>query len=202
MKFKTNYDFAKWDGLNILFFIQYIRCFKNFWGSENVLLQLSLKMIKKWRKLWVQHILWSSKILFCLLIEAYFFSNGHICNVVSMFPSVVKIDVENNNVVLTLSNVVQFTVEKHNVVSTLFNVINFNVDVHNVVSTFIWRCATLRRHINLKTMLNQRWNVCWEHENLKHHNWQLHKWINNVILYRNEKGRKRKEILISKKGIV
>ena len=66
-----------------------------------------------------------------------FFSNGHIRNVVSTLPNVVKIDVENDNVVSTLSNVVQFNVEKHNVVSTLFNVVNFNVDVHNVVSTLI-----------------------------------------------------------------
>ena len=50
----------------------------------------------------------------------YFFSNGHIRNVVSTLPNVVKIDVE-----------------KHNVVSTLFYVVNFNVDKHNVVSTLI-----------------------------------------------------------------
>ena len=61
-----------------------------------------------------------------------FFSNGHIPNVVSTLPNVVKIDVENDNVVSTLSNVVQV-----NVVSTLLSVVNFNVDVHNVVSTLI-----------------------------------------------------------------
>ena len=82
-----------------------------------------------------------------------FFSNGHIRNVVSTLPNVVKIDVENDNVVSTLSNVVELNIEKHNFVSTLFNVVNFNVDVHNVFSTLIWRCATLQRHINLK----QRW---------------------------------------------
>ena len=91
-----------------------------------------------------------------------FFSNGHIRNVVSTLPNVVKIDVENDNVVSTLSNVVQFNVEIHNVVSTLLNVVDFNVDVRNVVSTLIWRCATSRRHINLKATLKQRWNVCWE----------------------------------------
>ena len=64
-----------------------------------------------------------------------FFSNGHIRNVVTTLPNVVKIDVENDNVVSTLPNVVQFNVEIHNVVSTLFNVVNFNVDVHNVIST-------------------------------------------------------------------
>ena len=74
-----------------------------------------------------------------------FLWNDHIRNVVSTLPNVVKIDVENDNVVSTLSNVVQFNVEKHNVVSTL-----------------IWRCATSRRHINLKATLNRRWNVCWD----------------------------------------
>ena len=28
-------------------------------------------------------------------------------------------------------------------------------------TTLIWRCATPQRHINLKTMLNWRLNVCW-----------------------------------------
>ena len=32
--------------LNILFVIQYIPCFKNFWGSANILLQIPLKMGK------------------------------------------------------------------------------------------------------------------------------------------------------------
>ena len=44
----------------------------------------------------------------------------------------------------------------------LLNVVNYNVDVHNVVSTLLWRCATLRRHMYLKTTLNRRWNVCWK----------------------------------------
>ena len=66
-----------------------------------------------------------------------FLPNGHIRNVVSTLPNVVKIDVEIENVVSTLSNVVQFNVETHNVVSTFLNVVNFNVDVHNVVSKLI-----------------------------------------------------------------
>ena len=50
-------------------------------------------------------------------------------------PNVVKIDVENDNVVSALSNVVQFNVEIHNNVSTLFNTVNSNVEAHNVVSS-------------------------------------------------------------------
>ena len=65
-----------------------------------------------------------------------FFSNCHICSVVSALLNVVKIDVENENVVPTLSNVVQFNFKIHNVVSTLLNVVNFNVNVHNVV--YMW----------------------------------------------------------------
>ena len=142
MKLKTNWHFAKWDGLNLLSFILQIRCFKNLWGSANVLWQIPLKMWKKWRKCWVQHIFWSSKLLFCFWIKVYFL-------------------LKNSNFVSKLSNVVQFYVEKRNVVSTLFNAVNFNVDLHNVALMLIWRCATSRRHINLKTMLNRRWNVCW-----------------------------------------
>ena len=47
-------------------------------------------------------------------------------------PNVVKVDIENDNVVLTLPNV-----EKDNVDLTLFNVVNVNVDVPNIVSTLI-----------------------------------------------------------------
>ena len=129
---------------------------------DNGLCHEELKWGKNEEKRWVQHILWSSKILFRFWIEAYiFFPNGHIRNVISTLPNVVDIDVENDKVVSTLSNVVQFNVEKHNVVSTLFYVVNFNVDIHNIVSTLIWCCATSRRHINPKTTVNRRWNVCW-----------------------------------------
>ena len=87
-------------------------------------------------------------ILFLNFVSDYF-SNGHIFNVVSTLPNVVKIYVE-NDVVSTLSNIVQLNVEIHNVVSTLLDVVNFNVDVHSVVSTLS------QRHINLKTTLNRR----------------------------------------------
>ena len=76
-------------------------------------------------------------ILFLTRGLFFFFSNGHIHNVVSTLPKVVKIYAENGNVVSTLSNVVQINVEIGNVDSMLFNVVNFNVDVHNVVSTSI-----------------------------------------------------------------
>ena len=148
MKLKTSWHFTKQDGLNIV--IQYIRCFKNLCGSPNTLLHIPLKRIIKWRRSWVQCILSfsSSKILVCFWLDAQFlfFSNDHIHNVVSTLLNVVKIYVENDNVVST-SDVVQINVEIDNVGLTLFNVVNFNVDVHNVVSTLIWSCATSRRHI-------------------------------------------------------
>ena len=37
--------------------------------------KLLLKWIKNEKKIWVQQIIWSSKILFCFWIEAYFFFN-------------------------------------------------------------------------------------------------------------------------------
>ena len=102
---------------------------------DNGLRHEELKWGKNEEKCWVQHILWSSKLLFCFWIDAYIF-----------FQMVIS---------------QRCFDEKHNVVSTLFYVVNFNVDIHNVVSTLIWRCATSRRHINLKATLNGRWNVCW-----------------------------------------
>ena len=79
----------------------------------------------------------AQKYYFAFESRLNFFSNGHIRNVVSTLPNVVKIDIENDNIVSTLSNVVQFNLEIHNVASTLMNVVNFNVDVHNVVSMLI-----------------------------------------------------------------
>ena len=100
-----------------------------------------LQIFFKWRKNeenFESSILFEAqKYYFSFELRLHFFSNGHIGNVVSTFPNVVKIDVENDNAVLTLSNVVHFNVEKRNVVSTLLNVVNFNVEVHNVVSMFI-----------------------------------------------------------------
>ena len=77
------------------------------------------------------------KYYFVFYSRLSFFSNGHIRNVVSTLPNVVKINVYNDNVVSTLSNVVQINIEIDNVDSTLLNVVNFNIDVHNVTSTLI-----------------------------------------------------------------
>ena len=103
------------------------------------------------------------KNIIWLFLKAYFdcFAKGHIHNVVSTLPNVVKPDVENNNIVSTLFDVDHIDVEIHNVDSTLSNVVNFDVEVHSVVSTLIWGCSTSRRLINLKTTLKRRWNVCW-----------------------------------------
>ena len=80
-------------------------------------------MENKIKEIWAQPILWSWKILFCFWIEAQFlfFTNGHIHNVVSTLPNILKIYVE-NDVVSTMSDVVQINVD-----STLLNVLNFNV---------------------------------------------------------------------------
>ena len=69
----------------------------------------------------------AQKYYFVFESRLNFFSNGHIYNVLSTSPNVVKIEVENDNVVSKFSNVVQSNVEKHNVVSTLFYAVNFNV---------------------------------------------------------------------------
>ena len=113
MQLKTNWHFTKWDALNILFVIQYIRCFRKIWGSADALLQIPLKMGKKWKKFWVQHILWSSKILFCFESRLYIFFFKWLYS--QRCFDVVQL-CENRrwkwHVVSTLSNVAQFNVEK------------------------------------------------------------------------------------------
>ena len=106
---------------------------------------LFYKFLLKWGKIeedFESSIFLESQKYYFAFESRLFFWNGHIRNVVSTLPNVVKIDVENDNVVSTLSNIVQF-----------------NVEIQN--STLIWRCATSRRHNNLKATLNRRWNVCW-----------------------------------------
>ena len=127
------------------------------------------------------------KNIFLLLLVVYFycFAKTQSHNVFSTLPNVVKSDVENNNVVSTLSDVVHINAETHNVDSTLFTIVNFNVEVHNIVSTLIWGCPTPWRHINLKTTLNRRWNVCWVVEsffNMTKEREITQKW-NNVLKF-------------------
>ena len=79
------------------------------------------KFVLKWEKAeghFESSIFFEAQKYSLFLNRGLIFSNGHIRNVVSTFPNVVKIDVE-----------------IHKVVSTLMNVVNFNVDVNNVVST-------------------------------------------------------------------
>ena len=117
--------------------------------DDNSLRHERVKLGKKWRRmLSPTYSLNFKNIILFLNRGLYIFSNGHItlfrrCS--TLWKSTLKMT--------TLF--VQFNVEKHNVVSMLFCVVNFNVDIHNVVSTLNWRCATSRRHINLKTTLNR-----------------------------------------------
>ena len=131
----------------MVFVIQYIWCFKNFAALQIFFCIFLLQWRIKWRRFWVQCILWSPKTLFCFWLEAlflFFFKWSY---------QGAKLLGHINNVVLTFSNVAQINVEIDNVDSTLFKVLNFIVYVHNVVSSFIWRCAMSRRHINLKATL-------------------------------------------------
>ena len=138
----------------------YARCFKNFFGAPNILLNDPLKMGDKMKKTLRQAnsvetiFTWNTKMLFCFWLEVYvlfiylfiyLFSNGHIHNVVLTLPNIVIIDVESDNIVSTLSKVVEINVEIDNLGSMLFSIVNPFTDAHNVVSTLIWRCATSRR---------------------------------------------------------
>ena len=63
------------------------------------------------------------------------FRNGHFHNVDSTFNSVVKLDVESDNVVSTFSNI-SINIEIHNIDSTLFDVANSNVEIYNISTLF------------------------------------------------------------------
>ena len=114
--------------------------------------------MKQQLKLWTQRI--QFHMIFCVLL-----GNAHFHNVVSTLTKVVKLNVEKDNVALTLSSIVHINVEIHEVGLTLFDIVNSNFEIH-VVSTLIWRCPKPRRHINQKTKLKQRLNVCWEEDQL------------------------------------
>ena len=152
MKLKTSWHFTKWDGLNIVLVIHYITCPKNFTALQIFLNIFLLKWKKKWRKFWAQCILLSSKILFHFWIKAWFLFFFQMVIFTTLWKSTLKMALFRR--CLTLFKSTLFN-------STLFNVVNFNVDVHNVISTLIWRCVTSRCHINPKTTLKRRWNVCW-----------------------------------------
>ena len=116
------------NGLNIVFVIQYIH-------------DVLIIVVPLQRFFYIFLLTWGIKRKkFDSIITVFaprFFSNDHIHNFVSMFPNVVKLEVENDKVVSTLSNVVQINVEIDNADWTLFNVVNSIVDVHNVISTLI-----------------------------------------------------------------
>ena len=80
------------------------------------------------------------------------FRNGHFHKVIWTLAIIVKLNVENGNVVLMLFNVMQISVEIRNVDLMLFDVVS----------------STLRRRINQKTTLKQPWNVCWNFFILDH----------------------------------
>ena len=77
-----------------------------------------------------------------------FFANVNIHKVAATLVNVVKLDVENDNVVSALFNVVNINFEKDKVDSTFFN-----VDIRNVVPTMFWRLPISRSHINLTITL-------------------------------------------------
>ena len=167
-KVKNQLTFHKVRWLSLVFVSHYIiRCFKrwmmnlmNFHSSANIFWHIPLKMGNKMKKILSPAYSLKLKDIILFLTWDFFFKWSYSQRCFDV-PSVVKINIENDNIVLTFSNVVYINVEIDNVDSTLFNVVNFNVDVQKVVSTLIWHCVTSRRHINLKTMLKRRWNVCW-----------------------------------------
>ena len=93
------------------FFCSVHSLFYEFWGSANILLQLSLKMGENEEGFESRRFFEAQKYYFVFESKLNFFSNGHICNVVSTLPNVVKIDVENDNVVLALFSIFNSTLK-------------------------------------------------------------------------------------------
>ena len=121
----------------------YSRCLKSFSGFANILLQIPVKMGNKVKKVLsplysLQIIfLWSSKILYCVclvcFLSPFFFFFLHMVIFTTLFqlcPTFWK---------PTLKMTMLF----------------WRYGIDNVDSTLTWRCATSRRHINLKTTLKQ-----------------------------------------------
>ena len=105
------------------------------------------------------------------------FKNRHIHYFSSMLIKVVKLQVENINILSTLPNVVNINVD--NVDSTLFNVVNFNVDIRKVVFTLIWQIPTSQCYITLIATLRKPWYVCWVLKNVAK---KLHNFVNHTYL--------------------
>ena len=136
MKVKTDWHFTKWDGLNIVFVIKYIDDVLKIVAAPKIFFYVFLlKWRIKWRRFWLQCIQFKR-----FLFEAYFvfdsayifFLNGHIHNVVSTFPNIVKIDDEIDNVDSTLLNVVNFNVTFLLLIVNIF-IYNVNYDIKKVL---------------------------------------------------------------------
>ena len=86
---------------------------------------------------------WSSKILY-FYSSFQLFANGRIHKVVSTLINVVKLDVENNNVV-------HITAEINNVDSTLFNDVNFNDSLSTRILIVTFYEIAIKYESELKT---------------------------------------------------
>ena len=65
--------------------------------------------------------------------------------------NVVKVDIENDNVILTMSNVSNINVEIYNFDRTLFSVANFNVDVPKTDLTLTENATSYQHNNNIET---------------------------------------------------
>ena len=99
LNLKTDWYFTKWDGLIILFVIQYIQCFRIFETLQMFFYKFLLKRGKNEENFQSSIFFEAQKYYFVFESRLIFFSNCHIRNVVLTLPNVVKIDIENHNVV-------------------------------------------------------------------------------------------------------
>ena len=119
-------------------------------SKEHVKYFLDFFLRKNWRRFWVQHIPWISKILFCFWIEAYYYFFFEMVIFATLFrrcPTLWKSKLKTTTLFRRCLKLFNSTLKY----TTLFQRCRM----------LIWRCATSRRHINLKATLNRRWNVCW-----------------------------------------
>ena len=144
------------------FFKIFALSFKIFCDFANI--PFHIKWGIKWIKYWVAaQTLTSSNSNFYVYLEHknislvtkfifQLFDSHDIHNVVSTLANVIKIGVENDNILLTLSNI---KAEIHNIDSILFNVVNLSVDVYIIISTLIWRYPTLRPSNNVELFVGK-----------------------------------------------